>query len=166
MSLTENTTPRPASMPAPAATAGIDWAKDDYAVCVVDADGEVVQRATLTYTKTGLSRLIGLITEHGVNGVGIERPDGLLRASIHAPTTSCSAEVHALQRFSCSVRVCLVRTDDPLRTNPGRFDSAGQHLPGQNRLARRTPNHLSWGVHGLRPRAWCIRDRSGSLVSP
>jgi transposase len=77
MSLTENTTLMPAScVPAPAATAGIDWAKDDYAVCVVDADGQVVQRVTLTYTKTGLSRLVGLITEHGVNGVGIERPDG------------------------------------------------------------------------------------------
>jgi transposase len=74
MSLTESITP----MPAPRATAGIDWAKDDYAMCVVDADGQVVARATLAYTTTGLSRLITLLTGHGADGVGIERPDGPL----------------------------------------------------------------------------------------
>jgi transposase len=72
MSLTENTLPQPV-IPA---TAGIDWAKDDYAVCVVDAAGEVMARATLAYTKTGLCRLVELLNRHGVDGVGIERPDG------------------------------------------------------------------------------------------
>jgi transposase len=56
--------------------AGIDWAKDDYAVCVVDADGEPVQRVTLRYTKTGLRRLGELLERHQANAVGIERPDG------------------------------------------------------------------------------------------
>jgi transposase len=56
--------------------AGIDWASGDYAVCVVDPAGEIVQRATLTYTKAGLSHLIELLTRYGVDGVGIERPDG------------------------------------------------------------------------------------------
>jgi transposase len=72
MSLTENTP----TTPAVPNTAGIDWAKDDYAVCVVDPAGEAVQRVTLTYTKAGLARLIELLTRHGVDGVGIERPDG------------------------------------------------------------------------------------------
>jgi transposase len=63
--------------PAPkAATAGVDWAKDDYAICVVDADGEPLERVTLTYTKTGLHRLIDLLDRHRVDEVGIERGDG------------------------------------------------------------------------------------------
>jgi hypothetical protein len=35
--------------PARGNSAGVDWAKDDYAVCVVDTDGEPVERLTLTY---------------------------------------------------------------------------------------------------------------------
>jgi transposase len=63
--------------PAPrASTAGIDWAKDNYAVCVLDPDGEPLQRATLTYTKAGLLRLVELLQRHRVDGVGIERSDG------------------------------------------------------------------------------------------
>jgi transposase len=57
-------------------SAGVDWAKDDYAVCVVDSDGEPVARATLRYTKVGLGRLVELLDRHGVDAVGIERPDG------------------------------------------------------------------------------------------
>jgi transposase len=59
-----------------ACSAGVDWAKDDYAVCVVDGDGEPVARMTLPYTKTGLRRLVELLDRHGVDAVGIERPDG------------------------------------------------------------------------------------------
>ena len=57
-------------------SAGVDWAKDDYAVCVVDGDGEPLERVTLRYTKTGLRRLIELLDRHQVDAVGIERPDG------------------------------------------------------------------------------------------
>src|SRR5436190_24235980 len=60
----------------PVATAGVDWAKDNYAVCIVDADGEPLERTTLTYNKTGLRRLIQVLDRHHVDGVGIERPDG------------------------------------------------------------------------------------------
>jgi transposase len=71
MSLTDMTPSRPE-----AATAGIDWAKDDYAMCVVDAAGEPVERITLRYTKTGLRRLIDVLDRHHVEAVSIERPDG------------------------------------------------------------------------------------------
>jgi Transposase len=57
-------------------SAGVDWAKDDYAVCVVDGDGKPVERVTLRYTKTGLRRLVELLDRHRVDAVGIERPDG------------------------------------------------------------------------------------------
>jgi transposase len=59
-----------------ALSAGVDWAKDDYAVCLVDSDGEPVTRATLPYTKVGLCRLVDVLDRHGVDAVGIERPDG------------------------------------------------------------------------------------------
>lgn len=62
--------------PAPANSAGVDRAKDDYAVCVVDPGGEPLERVTLMYTKTGLRRLVRLLDRHGVDAVGIERPDG------------------------------------------------------------------------------------------
>src|SRR5918912_4128510 len=70
MSLTERT------RPARENSAGVDWAKDNHAVCVVDADGEPLARVTLTYTKTGLGRLVELLDRHRVDAVGIERPDG------------------------------------------------------------------------------------------
>ena len=72
MSLTDTTLTR--TDPAP--TAGVDWAKDDYAVCVVNAAGEALERKKLTYTKTDLRRLIELLNRHHVDVVGIERPDG------------------------------------------------------------------------------------------
>jgi hypothetical protein len=65
-----------AAGPVRACSGGVDWAKDDYAVCVVDGDGEPVARTTLPYTISGLRRLVELLDRHGVDAVGIERPDG------------------------------------------------------------------------------------------
>jgi transposase len=57
-------------------TAGIDWAKDDHAVCVLDADGEPLERITVAHSKTGLVRLNTMLDRHNVDAVGIERGDG------------------------------------------------------------------------------------------
>jgi transposase len=120
MSLAENTTP------APSPSAGIDWAKDDYTVSVVDTAGEVRQRATLAYTKTGLARLVELLDRHGVDGVGIERPDGpiidALLAAGHTVYVVPPSQVKALRRrygsagnkddrFDAYVLADTVRTD-------------------------------------------------------
>jgi len=56
--------------------AGVDWAKDDHAVCIVDADGEVLDRFTVEHTTAGLKRLISRLLRVGVVEIGIERPDG------------------------------------------------------------------------------------------
>ncbi len=56
--------------------AGVDWAKDDHAVCVVDADGEVLDRFTIEHTVAGLTRLVARLLKAGVSEVGIERGDG------------------------------------------------------------------------------------------
>jgi len=59
-----------------AVTAGVDWAKDNHAVCVLDADGEPVDRFTVPHNKSGLARLNTILDRHGVDDVGIERGDG------------------------------------------------------------------------------------------
>lgn len=56
--------------------AGVDWAKDDHAVCIVDADGEILDRFTLEHTAAGLRYLIAGLLKAGVSEVGIERGDG------------------------------------------------------------------------------------------
>jgi transposase len=56
--------------------AGVDWAKDDHAVCVIDADGQVLDRFCVEHTSTGLKRLIAHLLKAGVSEVGIERGDG------------------------------------------------------------------------------------------
>jgi transposase len=67
------TDPADASRPA---TAGVDWASDNHAVCVVDADGQALERVTINHTRTGLRRLIAVLGRYQISGVGIERPDG------------------------------------------------------------------------------------------
>jgi transposase len=56
--------------------AGIDWAKDDHAVCIIDVDGEVLDRFMVEHTAAGLKRLIARLLKAGVSEVGIERGDG------------------------------------------------------------------------------------------
>ena len=56
--------------------AGVDWAKDDHAVCIVDADGEAVDRFTVEHTAAGLKGLIRRLLGAGASEVGIERGDG------------------------------------------------------------------------------------------
>ena len=54
--------------------AGIDWAKDRHAVCVVDGVGRTVVRFEVAHTAAGLRQLVHRLA--GVEGVAIERPDG------------------------------------------------------------------------------------------
>jgi transposase len=123
MSLTENTLLRPTAQ---LTTAGVDWAKDDYAVCVVDTDGAVVARARLAYTQTDLAGLVALLNQHGVEAVGIERPDGpvvdALLAAGHTVYVIAPSQVKALRRrygsagnkddrFDAYVLADTVRTD-------------------------------------------------------
>ena len=56
--------------------AGVDWAKADHAVCIVDADGEMLDRVMVEHTAAGLKRLIRRLLAAGVVEVGIERGDG------------------------------------------------------------------------------------------
>jgi transposase len=57
-------------------TGGIDWARDDHAVAVVDGRGREVARTMVEHTAAGLRELTGFLGKHGVGEVAIERPDG------------------------------------------------------------------------------------------
>jgi transposase len=56
--------------------AGVDWAKDDHVLCVVDDQGVVVERVTVAHTAAGLARLVKVLRRYAVSAVGIERGDG------------------------------------------------------------------------------------------
>ena len=61
--------------------AGIDWAAEAHAVCVLDAAGKVVDRFTIAHSAEGLDRLVRRLAGLGDPGdipVAIERPSGLL----------------------------------------------------------------------------------------
>jgi len=62
--------------PANGVTCGIDWARDDHAVSIVDARGREIVRSTVEHNAAGLRELVGLLARTGVAEVAIERPDG------------------------------------------------------------------------------------------
>jgi transposase len=57
-------------------TAGVDWARDDHAISVVDDRGRRVARCAVTHTAGGLGELVAFLGRHGAVEVAIERPDG------------------------------------------------------------------------------------------
>jgi transposase len=58
--------------------AGIDWAKDENALCVIDEVGRVLSERRFAHEEDGLAELCGSLVEHGVGRVAIERPEGVL----------------------------------------------------------------------------------------
>ncbi|HMC43352.1 MAG TPA: IS110 family transposase [Acidimicrobiales bacterium] len=61
--------------------AGIDWASEEHAVCVLDEEGRAVDRFTITHSAEGFDRLTARLARHGDPAgvpVAIERPDGRL----------------------------------------------------------------------------------------
>jgi transposase len=56
--------------------AGVDWATDNHAVCVVDGQGRVRVEFDVTNTAGGLAELCRRVQRAGARRVAIERPDG------------------------------------------------------------------------------------------
>ena len=56
--------------------AGIDWAKDDHAICIIDPHGQILQRFFVDHDAAGLKTLVRRLLKAGVEEVGIERGDG------------------------------------------------------------------------------------------
>ena len=57
-------------------TSGIDWARDDHAVSVVNAKGREIRRCSVEHSAAGLRELIAVLARHGAREAAIERPDG------------------------------------------------------------------------------------------
>ena len=77
MKSASNTAPHQLSEDPPnGVTAGIDWARDDHAVCIVDARGREIDRDLVEHSAAGLKRLLTTFSRAGVGEVAIERPDG------------------------------------------------------------------------------------------
>src|SRR5918994_7710623 len=58
--------------------AGIDWASEEHALCVVDEEGAAVAGEIFEHDEGGVRELIARMRALGVARVAIERPDGLL----------------------------------------------------------------------------------------
>jgi transposase len=58
--------------------AGLDWASSTHALCIVDAQGSVVERSEITHDAAGLAELKRRLRRFGSPPVAIERPSGLL----------------------------------------------------------------------------------------
>jgi transposase len=87
--------------------AGVDWAMDAHAVCVVDGHGMVVVEFDVEHTGKGLAEMCRRIQRCGARRVAIERPDGpvvdaLLEAELEVVVVS-SRSVKALrERYGTS----------------------------------------------------------------
>ena len=57
-------------------TCGIDWARDDHAVSVVDARGRETCRCSVEHSAAGLRELLAVLARNGAREAAIERPDG------------------------------------------------------------------------------------------
>jgi transposase len=58
--------------------AGIDWASQEHAACVVDGYGRIVEGRRYRHDERGIKALCARLLELGVLLVAVERPDGLL----------------------------------------------------------------------------------------
>jgi transposase len=57
-------------------TCGIDWARDDHAVSVVNARGREICRCSVEHSAAGLRELLAVLARNGAREAAIERPDG------------------------------------------------------------------------------------------
>ena len=117
--------------------AGVDWAQDDHAVCVVDDHGEVLDRFTVADDAAGLRRMAARLLRAGVAEVGIERGDGAVVAALLSAALTLfvipPSQVKNLRsrygsagnkddRFDAYVLADVVRTD-ARRLRPMVFDT-------------------------------------------
>ena len=59
-------------------TAGLDWASEAHAICIVDAAGTIRESFSVPHSDTGLQDLVRRLGRYPDLDLAIERPDGLL----------------------------------------------------------------------------------------
>jgi transposase len=58
--------------------AGLDWASQTHAVCIIDQQGQVHERLDVAHDAAGLADLLRRLTHWGRPPIAIERPSGLV----------------------------------------------------------------------------------------
>jgi hypothetical protein len=58
--------------------AGVDWASEEHAVCVVDERGRIIEGRRYRHSESGIRALCARLVRLRVALVALERPDGLL----------------------------------------------------------------------------------------
>jgi len=109
-----------------AKVAGIDWASEEHALCVVDEAGLPVRERLVRHDEKGIARLCRELVELGVLRVAIERPDGILVdrlletgitvIAVHPNQAKATRDRYAVahgksDRFDAFVLAELARTD-------------------------------------------------------
>ena len=97
------------AQPANGLTCGIDWARDDHVIAIVDCNGRHVHRSTVEHSSAGLRDLVAVLARTGATEVAIERPDGPV--------------VDAL--LSAGIIVVVI-SPNQLKNLRGRYGSAGK----------------------------------------
>jgi transposase len=60
-------------------SAGIDWAKDEHALCVIEQSGrKILLEGRFAHQERGIAKLCRTLEDMGVERVAIERPEGIL----------------------------------------------------------------------------------------
>lgn len=86
--------------PANGVTGGIDWARDDHAVAVVDTAGRQIKRFGVTHSDAGLQELVAGLASAGVAEIAIERPEGpVVDALLAAGLTVVVISPHQLKNL-------------------------------------------------------------------
>ncbi len=128
--------------------AGVDWASERHAVCVIDERGEVRERLDVPHTRTGLSELVGRLARHGEPAeveVGIERPDGpLVDALVAAGFVVVIVPPHVVKAARPRFSAARAKSDpgdarllaDLVRTDARRFRRLRPSDPETSRLRR------------------------------
>lgn len=118
--------------------AGVDWATDAHAVCIVDRDGAVVDEFDIEHDADGLRELCRRVRAAGAARVTIERPDGpvvvaLLDDGLEVVVVSTRMVKSLRSRYGTSGNKCD-RSDayilaDTLRTDGHRLGSLQPDTP-------------------------------------
>lgn len=113
--------------------AGVDWASERHAVCVIDERGEVKERFVVPHTRLGLAELgsrLGRHAEPAELPVAIERPDGpVVDALVAARFSVVIVPPHVVKAARPRFSAARAKSDpgdarllaDLARTDGGRF---------------------------------------------
>lgn len=65
-------------MDEPTTSAGLDWAKDEHALCVLEEGGRKIFEGRFAHDEGGIEKLCRTLVKMGVERLAIERPEGVL----------------------------------------------------------------------------------------